>query len=106
MRCNSPFSALALSALRSDTCSRSRPTGFTTKSMRAGAHRRHHIVDAAMGGLHDDGDVEAGVADFCQHAHAVEAGHHQIEHDGVDGCASGAVSAAMAASPLSTTSAS
>ena len=37
-----------------------------------------------MGGLHDDGDVEAGFADFGQHAHAVEAGHHQIEHHGVD----------------------
>jgi len=32
MRCNSPFSALVLSALRNDTCSRSMPTGFTTKS--------------------------------------------------------------------------
>ena len=51
----------------------------------AGAHRRHHIVDAAMGGLHDDGDVEAGFADFGQHAHAVEAGHDEIEHHGVDG---------------------
>ena len=49
-----------------------------------GAHRRHHIVDAAMGGLHDHGDAEAGFADFGQHAHAVEAGHHQIEHHGVD----------------------
>ena len=50
----------------------------------AGAHRRHHIVDAAMGGLHDDGDVEAGFANFGQHAHAVEAGHDQIEHHGID----------------------
>ena len=50
----------------------------------AGAHRRHHIVDAAMGGLHDHGDVEAGFADLGQHAHAVEAGHHEIEHHGVD----------------------
>ena len=52
--------------------------------LRAGAHRRDHIVDAAMGGLHDHGDGETGFADFCQHAHAVEAGHHQIEHHGVD----------------------
>ena len=37
-----------------------------------------------MGGLDDDGDVEAGLADLGQHAHAVEAGHHEIEHDGVD----------------------
>src|SRR6266853_458256 len=39
----------------------------------------------AMGGLHDDGNVEAGFADFRQHAHAIEAGHHQIEHHGIDG---------------------
>ena len=32
MRCNSPSSALVASALRSDTCSRSAPTGLTTKS--------------------------------------------------------------------------
>ena len=37
-----------------------------------------------MGGLHDHGDVEAGIADFGQYTHAVEAGHHQIEHDGID----------------------
>ncbi|GAC1495286.1 MAG: hypothetical protein NVS2B1_02650 [Bradyrhizobium sp.] len=53
--------------------------------MGPGTHRRHHIVDAAMGGLHDDGDGEAGLADLGQHAHAVEAGHHEIEHHGVDG---------------------
>ena len=51
----------------------------------AGAHRRHDVIDAAMSGLNDDGDVEAGFADFCQHAHAIEAGHHQIEHHGIDG---------------------
>src|SRR5229473_3592477 len=38
----------------------------------------------AMGGLHDDGDAETGFTDFGQYAHAVEAGHHQIEHDGID----------------------
>ena len=32
MRCSSPFIALAFSALRSDTCRRSMPTGLTTKS--------------------------------------------------------------------------
>ena len=37
-----------------------------------------------MGGLHDHGNIEAGFADFRQHAHAVEAGHHQIEHHGID----------------------
>src|SRR5262249_43660903 len=42
------------------------------------------IVDAAMRGLHDHGNVEAGFADPGEHAHAVEAGHHEIEHDGID----------------------
>ena len=50
----------------------------------AGAHRGDDIVDAAMGGLHDDGEIEAGVADFRQHAHAVEAGHHEVEQQRVD----------------------
>ncbi len=50
----------------------------------AGAHRRNHIVDTAMGGLHDHGNGKAGLADFRQHAHAVEAGHHEVEHHGID----------------------
>ena len=50
----------------------------------AGAHRRHHIVNTAMRCLHDDGDIEPGFTNFCQHAHAVEAGHHKIEHHGID----------------------
>ena len=58
----------------------------------AGAHRRHHIVDAAMGGLHDDGNVEAGLAHARQHAEAVEIGHHQVEHHAVDARASRPVS--------------
>jgi hypothetical protein len=58
--------------------------GLDDEILGAGAHRRHHIVDAAMGGLHDDGNAEAGFADFGKHAHAVEARHHQIEHHGID----------------------
>ena len=53
--------------------------------MGAGAHRRHDIVDAAMGGLNDDGDVEAGVAYARKNAHAVEARHHEVEQHGIDG---------------------
>src|SRR5262249_5972899 len=49
-----------------------------------GTHRGDDIVDAAMSGLHDDGDIDAGFADLGEHAHAVEAGHHEVEHDGVD----------------------
>ena len=37
-----------------------------------------------MGGLHDDGDGQAGFTNFCEHAEPVEAGHHEIEHDGID----------------------
>ncbi len=37
-----------------------------------------------MGGLYDNGDAETGFADLGQYAHAVEAGHHQIEHDDID----------------------
>ena len=50
----------------------------------AGAHRRDHVVDAAMGCLHHDRDVEARLAHFCQHAHAIKAGHDEIQHHGVD----------------------
>ena len=37
-----------------------------------------------MGGLHDDGEGVAGFADFGQHAHTVEAGHHEVEHQRID----------------------
>ena len=52
--------------------------------LRAGAHRRNYIVDAAMGGLHDDGDAQACFTHFCEHAEPVEAGHYEVEHDRVD----------------------
>ena len=51
---------------------------------RAGAHRRHDIVDAAMRGLHDHRHVDRGLAHFRQHAHAVEIGHDQIEDHAID----------------------
>ena len=84
MRCNSPFSALVLSALRRRHLQPLDADRLDHEILGAGAHRRHHVVDAAMGGLHDDGDVEAGFAHLGQNAHAVEAGHDQVEHDGVD----------------------
>ena len=37
-----------------------------------------------MGGLHDDGNIEAGLAHARQHAEAVEVGHHQVEHHAID----------------------
>ena len=38
-----------------------------------------------MGGLHDDRDDEARFTNFCEHAEPVEAGHHEVEHDRIDG---------------------
>ena len=83
-RCNSPASALVASALRNETCSRSGLGRLDHEVGGARAHDRHHIVDAAMGGLHDDGNVEAGLAHARQHAEAVEVGHHQVEHHAID----------------------
>ncbi len=37
-----------------------------------------------MGGLHDDGNVEACLAHARQHAQAVEVGHHHVEHHAID----------------------
>jgi hypothetical protein len=50
----------------------------------ARTHHRDHIVDAAVGGLHDDGQRDAGLAQPRQHAETVEIRHDQIEHDRVD----------------------
>src|SRR6516225_5787768 len=52
--------------------------------MRTGAHCRYHVVDAAMRGLHDHGNVKAGLADFRQNTHAVEAGHDEVKHHRID----------------------
>ena len=90
MRASSPSSALAASALRSETANRSAPTGLTTKSVGARAHRGDHVVDAAMGGLHDHRDGDAGLAHLGEHAQSVEVGHDEIEDDRVDARAVGA----------------
>ena len=37
-----------------------------------------------MGYLHDHGDGEAGLTDCGQNPHTIEAGHDEIEHDGID----------------------
>ncbi len=50
----------------------------------ARAHGGDDVVDAAVRGLHDHRDGEAGLAHPGEHAEAVEIGHHEIEHDGVD----------------------
>ena len=51
---------------------------------RARAHGRDHIVDAAMGGLHDHRDRQARRAHLAEHAEPVEIGHHEVEHDRID----------------------
>ena len=50
----------------------------------AGAHRRDHVVDAAMGGLHDHRQLDAGLAQPRQHAQPIEVRHHQIEDHAID----------------------
>jgi hypothetical protein len=37
-----------------------------------------------MSGLHDDGDVQTSFTNLCEDTKAVEAGHHEIEHDRID----------------------
>ena len=43
-----------------------------------------------MRGLHDHRRGQPGLADAGEHAEAVEIGHHQVEHHGVDLCGIGA----------------
>ena len=102
-RWNSASSALAASALRSETCSRSAPTGLTTKSTAPARIADDHRVDAAMRGLHDHRNAEPDVAHAREHAVAVEIGHHQIEDDAVDARAVRPPRTATAASPPSAT---
>ena len=52
--------------------------------MGAGAHRRDHVVDAAMRRLHDDRHIDTGLTHLAQYAEAVETGHHQIENHRID----------------------
>ena len=59
MRASSPSSALVASALRSDTCRRSAPTGLTTKSAAPARMADDHVVDAAVRGLHDHRDASS-----------------------------------------------
>src|SRR5436309_2404622 len=83
-RLNSVSSALAASALRSETCRRSGSTGSTTELGGARAHCRVHVVNAAVGGLHEDGNPASRLLEPREDAELVEIGHDQIEHDGVD----------------------
>ena len=50
----------------------------------AGPHRRDHRLDRAVRGLDDGGNGDVVLAHAGEHAHAVEIGHHQIEHDEID----------------------
>ena len=84
MRCSSPLSARGVERVAQRHLQPFEADRLDHEILRAGAHRRNHIVDAAMGGLHDDGDVQACFTHFCKHAEPVEAGHHEVEHDRVD----------------------
>ena len=50
----------------------------------AGPHRRDDDVDAALRGLHDDGDGDVAFAHRLEHAEPVEPRHHQVEDDDGD----------------------
>ena len=97
MRCNSPFERAGVERVAQRHLQPLGADRLDHEIVRAGAHRRDHIVDAAMGGLHDHRDGEAGFAHSREHAEAVEIGHHQVEHDARRSlCASAAVSNAAA----------
>ena len=51
---------------------------------RAGAHRRDHVVDAAMRGLHDHRYGDGGLAQSGENAETVEVRHYQVENDAID----------------------
>ena len=83
-RRNSSSSASTRSAFLIDTCSRSAPTGLTTKSIAPAriAEMTASIEPCAVCTIAGNGDV--ALAHAREHAHAVEIGHHQIEDDEVD----------------------
>ena len=90
MRWISLSSALVASALRKRHLQPLGADRLDHEIGRARAHRRDHVVDAAMRGLHDHRNGDAGLAHAGEHAEAVEIGHHEIEHDAVDRAAVGA----------------
>ena len=102
MRCNSPSSALVGERVAQRHLQPLGADRLDHEIDRARAHRRHHVVDAAMRGLHDHRHAQAGLAHARQHAEAVEIGHHEVEHHAVDARAVRRRSAAAtAASPPS-----
>ena len=83
-RCTSPASRRAAIALRKRHLQALGAGRLDHEIGGARAHRRHDIIDAAMGGLHDHRRVEAAFAHARQDAEAVEIGHHQVEHHAID----------------------
>ena len=83
-RRTSSSSASTRRAFLIETCSRSAPTGLTTKSVAPGAHGRDHRLDRAVRRLHDGRNGALLLAHPLQYRHAVEIGHHEIENDEID----------------------
>ena len=100
MRCNSSASAPFSSGVAQRHLEPLGADRLDHEIGRARAHRRHHIVDAAMRGLHDHRHVLAGLAHARQHAEAIEIGHDEIEHHAVEALAVRSA-ASRPASPLS-----
>ena len=89
MRASSSSSALFSSAFRKRHLQAFGADRFDHEIDRARAHGRDHVVDAAVGGLHDHRNGVAGLAQPRQHAEAIEIGHDQIEHDAIEALAAG-----------------
>ena len=90
MRASSPSSALVLSALRRLTCSRSTPTGLTTKSIAPARIADTTLSMPPCAVCTITGTLIRGLAQPRQHAEPVEIRHHQIEDHAIDPRAIGA----------------
>ena len=84
IRCNSPSSALALSALRMLHCKRSAPTGLTTKSTAPARIAETTLSMPPCAVCTITGTARPACAHLGEHAEPVEIGHDQIENDAID----------------------
>ena len=90
MRASSPSSALVLSALRRLTCSRSTPTGLTTKSMAPARMADTTLSMPPCAVCTITGTLIEAWRSRAKHTEPVEVRHHQIENHAIDPRAVGA----------------
>ncbi len=84
MRLSSPSSALVVSALRRLTCSRSAPTGLTTKSTAPARIAETTLSMPPCAVCTITGTVIGVLPQTRQDAETVEVRHHQVEDHAVD----------------------